>query len=186
MVIQDEVCVGASFLGLTSLPIQGGFYVLADLSVAPLEVPLFLGNDIVYLFGVLHDLPFLVLRCVVLGLFPIDHLLKEALVSLLVGFLDLAVNNLLLLFHLLPVLLFQRYTKFLHTEFGLFGQVLGWVLLSDKEALKDASVVSRRQRSRVGFVYFFNGPFPVVLAVPAATVGVLLGLGLEWARIQLL
>jgi hypothetical protein len=33
----------------------------------------------------------------------------------------LAVNDLLLLFHLLPVLLFQRYTKFLHTEFGLFG-----------------------------------------------------------------
>ena len=178
MVIQDEVRVGASFLGLTSLPIQGGFYVLADLSVAPLEVSLFLGNDIVYLFGVLHDLPFLVLRCVVLALFPIDHLLKEALVSLLVGFLDLTVDDLLLLLHLLPVLLFQRYTQLLHTEFGLLGQVLGWVLLSDKEALKDASVVSRRQRSRISFVYFFNGPSPIVLAVPAATVGVFLGLGL--------
>ena len=178
MVIQDKVRVGASFLSLTSLPIQGGFYVLADLSVALLEVPLFLGYDIVYLFGVLHDLPFLVLRCVVLGLFPINHLLKEALISLLVGFLDLTVNNLLLLFHLLPVLLFQRYTQLLHTEFGLLGQMLSWVLLSDIEALKDASVVIRRQRSRISFVYFFNGPSPIVLAVPAATVGVFLGLGL--------
>jgi hypothetical protein len=123
---------------------------------------------------------------VVLGLFPINHLLKEALISLLVGFLDLTVDDLLLLFHLLPVLLFQRYNQLLYTDFSLLGQLLGWVLLSDKEALKDASVVIRRQRSRITFVYFFNGPSPIVLAVPAATVGVLLGLGLEWARIQLL
>lgn len=157
---------------------------MADLSVAPLEVPLFLGNDIVYLFRVIHDLPFLVLRCVVLRLFPIDHLLKKALVSLLVGFLDLAVYNLLLLLHLLPVLLFQRYTQFLKTEFGLLGQVLGWVLLSDKEALQGASIFNRRQCCRNSFVYFFNGPFPVVLAVPATPVGVLFCLGLEWARIK--
>ena len=119
MVIQDEVRVSASLLGLTGLPIQGGFYVLADLSVAPLEVSLFLGYHIVYLFGVFHDLPFLVLRCVVLGLFPINHLLKEAFISLLVGFLDLTVDDLLLLFHLLPVLLFQRYNQLLYTDFSL-------------------------------------------------------------------
>ena len=64
--------------------------------------------------------------------------------------------------------------------------MLGWVLLSDKEALKDASIVIRRQRSRISFVYFFNGPSPVVLAVPATPVGILVGLGLERARIQLL
>jgi len=135
LVIQDEVCVGASFLGQTGLPIQCGFYVLADLSIALLEISLFLGYNIVYLIGVLHDLPLLGVGCVVLGLFPIDHLLKEALVSLLAGFLDLTVNNLLLLFHLLPMLLFQRHAQLLHTELSLLVQVLGWVLLSDKKVL---------------------------------------------------
>lgn len=135
LVIQDEVCVGASFLGLTGLPIQGGLYVLADLSVALLEIPLFLGYNIVYLFGVLHDLPLLGASCLVLGLLPIDHLFEEALVSLLAGFLNLTVNNLLLLFHLLPVLLFQRHAQLLHTEFSLLVQVLGRVLLSDKKVL---------------------------------------------------
>jgi hypothetical protein len=135
LVIQDEVCVGASFLGLTGLPIQGGLYVLADLSVALFEVSLFLGYDIVYLFGVLYDLPLLGASCLVLGLLPIDHLLKEALVSLLAGFLNLTVNNLLLLFHLLPVLLFQRHAQLLHTELSLLVQVLGRVLLSDKKVL---------------------------------------------------
>ena len=132
MVIHDEVCVGASFLTLTSLPIKGCFYVLADLSVALLEVSLFLGYNIVYLFGVLHDLPLLGMRCVMLGFFPINHLFKETLVSLLVGFLNVTVNNMLLFFHLLAMLLFQRYSQFFHTEFSLLIQVLGWVLLSDK------------------------------------------------------
>lgn len=135
MVIQDEVCVGASFLGQTGLPIQCGFYVLADLSIALLKVSLFLGYNIVYLFGVLHDLPLLGVGCVVLGLFPINHLFEEALFLLLAGFLDLTVNNLLLLFHLLPMLLFQRHTQLLHTEFSLLVQVLGRVLLSDKKVL---------------------------------------------------
>lgn len=135
LVIQDEVCVGASFLGLTSLPIQRCFYVLADLSVALLEVPLFLGYNIVYLFGVLHDLPLLGVRCVVLGLFSIDHLFKEALITLLVSFLNLTVYNLLFLFHLLPMLLFQRYAQLLHTEFSLLIQMLCRVLLSDKKVL---------------------------------------------------
>jgi hypothetical protein len=135
LVIQDEVCVGASFLGLTGLPIKGGFYVLADLSVALLEVSLFLCYNIVYLFRVLYDLPLLGASCLVLGLLPIDHLLKEALVSLLPGFLNLTVNNLLLFFHLLPVLLFQRHAQLLYTEFSLLVQVLGWMFLSDIKVL---------------------------------------------------
>ena len=152
MVIQDEVSVGASFLSLPSLPIQGGFYVLPDLSVALLEVSLFLGYNIVYLFGVLHDLPLLGMGCVMLGFFSIDHLFKDALVSLLVGFLNLTINNLLLFLHLLAMLLFQRYAQLLHAEFSLLIQMLRWVLLSDKQVLKDPSVIILRQCSRISFV----------------------------------
>lgn len=76
LVIHDKVGVRSGLLSLQCLLIERGFNIVSDLTVTFLEVSLLFCDDIVNLFGVLHNDMLLMLGGLMLSFLAIYHLFE--------------------------------------------------------------------------------------------------------------